>query len=257
MSKALRDKVILVTGGGTGIGRGIAYACVEAGAKVVVGTLEDMSSEASDTESMSSIDYQQLDVADPKAIAQWVENAAQKHGRIDGLVANAGVTVVSDFLDVELAELERLWSINQRGVFLTAQAVAKDMVKRTTAGSIVTIGSNHAKASAAGYEMYAATKAGIVAMSRAMAWSLGKHGIRVNSLSPGLTRTEAVMKHLHEAPHLDSAFRSLHASGRYNSVDEVGSCAVFLLSSASASMTGADLLADHGMSAALAEFPGA
>jgi len=252
MTLALEDKIILITGGGAGIGKGITDACVAAGATVVIGSLEDTSSVVPS----ERVDYQMLDVSYPQAIDNWVDAAVERYSRIDGVVANAGVTLTPDFLGAELADLEQLWTVNQRGVFLTAQAVARRMVSAETGGSIVTIASNHTRASAAGYEMYAATKAGIVAMSRAMAWSLGKHAIRVNSLSPGLTRTEAVSRMTDDNPQLDSVFRSWHATGHYNSVNDVGACAVFLLSDASASMTGTDLLADQGMSASLSGLNG-
>lgn len=247
MSGELRDRVILLTGGGAGIGRGIALACQAAGATVVIGTLEGA------TQSVPDADVHALDVTDPAAIAAWVAAAQRRHGRIDGLVANAGITLTPRFLDADVATLDRLWEVNQRGVFLCAQAVAQSMQRNGTGGSIVTIASNHARASDAGYEMYAATKAGVVAMTRAMAWSLGPHGIRVNSLSPGLTATEAVAQAASD-PARDATFRSWHASGRYNRVDEVGECAVFLLSDRASALTGTDLLADQGMAARLAAF---
>lgn len=254
MSLALQDKVILVTGGGAGIGRGVVHACLDAGATVVVGTLDSADCVDGASEPIERLDIHALDVADPDAILQWVDAAVEQHGHIDGLVANAGITLTPDFLSAEIEQLERLWTINQRGVFLCAQAVARKMVEAQRPGSIVTIASNHARASAAGYEMYAATKAGIVAMSRAMAWSLGKHGIRVNSLSPGLTLTETISERIAEEPHVEALFRSWHATDRYSRVDEIGQCAVFLLSSASLSMTGSDLLADQGMAASLGNF---
>ena len=245
----LAGRVVLVTGGGAGIGRGVVEACRAAGAHVHVGTLERDA--AFDDPEVSCA---WLDVADPAGIERWVGLARERYGRIDGLVANAGITVQGAFLDTVPDDLDRLWRINQRGVYLCAQAVAGRMVADERPGSIVAIGSNHARASDAGYEMYAATKAAVVAMCRAMAWSLGPHGIRVNSLSPGLTATEAVERAAAD-PADRARFERWHATGRYNTVREVGDCAAFLLSDASASMSGADLLADQGMSARLVEFP--
>lgn len=245
----LAGRVVLVTGGGAGIGRGVVEACRAGGARVVVGTLEpDAVFDDADVECES------LDVTDADAIDRWAAGAAARHGRIDGLVANAGITLQAPFLEMRRDDLERLWQVNQRGVFLSAQAVARHMVAGARPGSIVAIASNHARGSDAGYEMYAATKAAIVAMCRAMAWSLGPQGIRVNTLSPGLTRTEAVAAAAAD-PAIETVFRGWHATGRYNTVRQVGDCAAFLLSDAAAAISGADLLADQGMCARLADFP--
>jgi len=244
----LDGRIVLVSGGGAGIGRGIVEVCHEGGATVVVGTLE-----AAAFDGFERVEVERLDVADPTAVTRWVVAAAERHGSIDGLVANAGLTLHPPFLEADLDTLDRLWRVNQRGVFVCAQAVARVMVERGQGGAIVAVASNHARASDAGYEMYAATKAAIVAMSRAMAWSLGPNGIRVNSLSPGLTRTEIVATAAEADPATEARFRSWHATNRCNSVREVGECAAFLLSDAAGAVTGTDLIADQGMSARLGD----
>jgi len=249
----LDGRVVLVSGGGAGIGRGVVEVCHEAGATVVVGTLEAATLEAGTFDNLERVEVEHLDVANPAAVKRWVDAAAERHGGIDGLVANAGLTLHPPFLDVDLDTLDRLWCVNQRGVFLSAQAVARVMVAQGQGGAIVAVASNHARASDAGYEMYAATKAAIVAMSRAMAWSLGSQGIRVNSLSPGLTRTETVAAAAEADPATEARFRSWHATARLNTVHEVGECAAFLLSDAASAVTGTDLIADQGMSARLGD----
>lgn len=251
MSGALAGKVILVTGGGAGIGRGVAEHCHACGAIVEVCSLETELAYPDH----ERINVSEVDVRETNAITAWVEAVAEQYGKIDGLVANAGVTLTSPFLETDLEEVETLWQVNLRGVYLSVQAVARQMVSRNCQGSIVNIASNHATASDCGYEMYAATKGGIVSMTRAMAWSLGEHSIRVNSLSPGLTLTEKVQDVASNNPELEALFNSWHATGQYNSVEQVAACAAFLLSDASAAVSGSDLIADQGMSARLAQFP--
>ncbi len=251
MSRQLDGKVVLITGAGTGIGRGIAEHCHDCGATVAVGTLEPSVSYSG----FERVVTCEVDVRQPASIQSWVGVIAEQYGRIDGLVANAGVTLTTPFLETSVDDLEMLWQTNLRGVYLSAQCVAKHMVRLGCHGSIVNVASNHATASDSGYEIYAATKGGIVSMTRAMAWSLGEHGIRVNALSPGLTRTDTVQAATSSNPELETLFRSWHATDQYNNVHDIGRCAAFLLSDASVSVTGTELVADQGMSARLVQFP--
>lgn len=250
MSKALLDqKVVIVTGAAAGIGWGIAQVCAEAGAIVVLADINDASNRV---ETLRDRGYESayfpLNVGDAAAIAPFIDGVVERFGRIDGLVNNAGVTIEGDFLAFDLDKLDCLWEVNQRSVFLLCQAAARRM---QPGSAIVNIASNHAGASVAGYEMYAATKGAIVAMTRAMAWSLGKKGVRVNSLCPGLTKTEAVAKVADENPALAASFDRMHADNKYNTVEEVGHIAAFLLSPCSGAMTGSNITADHGLSASL------
>jgi len=252
MTKPLKDNIVIVTGAGAGIGWGIVCACADAGATVIMAELnKDASFRANALqEKGADVHFYQTDVSNPESITTTVNHVAHDFGRIDGLVNNAGLTITGDFLTFSEQELERLWSTNLRSVFLMSQAVARVMQKKQK-GAIVNISSNQAVASVQDYEMYAGTKGGITAMSRSMCWSLGKHGIRVNTLSPGLTHTEAVAQVVEQKTALKKTFAAMHADGKYCSVKEIGNIAAFLLSDASAALTGADLVADHGLAAAL------
>lgn len=244
----LDGKIVIVTGGGAGIGLGIVKSCLAAGATVVCATVD--AAEGAHTEALGAF-FLQTDVADPHSLQRMIDRTTDLYGRIDGLVNNAGITIVKPFLDFPAGDLERLWQVNLRGAFLAGQMAARVMVGQESGGSIVNIASNHSRATGAGYEMYAATKGALTAMSRGMAWSLGQHGVRVNTLSPGLTLTDAVQAGPAADPDTDALFRSWHATGRYNEVGEVGAAAVFLLSDASSAMTGSEIVADQGMSARL------
>lgn len=247
-TQSLSSKIIVVTGAGAGIGLGIAQACVEAGATVVGATLL---AEHRDAVERAGAEFLQVDVASPESIAAMADVIAQRYGSPDGVVNNAGVTIQTPFLDMPLGDLDRLWQVNQRSVFLVSQHVARLMIKARRGGSIVNIASNHAGATLAGYEMYAATKGAVVSMTRAMAWSLGTHQIRVNALCPGLTRTEAIAEISAKDPAAERHFNAGQATGTYNTVPQVAATAVFLLSDQSAAFSGAELVADQGMSARL------
>lgn len=247
MSGVLVGKSIIVTGAGAGIGLGILRQVVAAGANV---TGLDFSPTAEAAVTAEGGRFIRVDVTDLDSFEAAIAAVRQAEGHLDGLVNNAGLTINVPFLEMTRTQMEQMWTINHRSVLAGCQAAAKIMVADGTRGSLVNIGSNHARCSNPGFEAYAGSKGAISAMARAMAWSLGPHGIRVNALCPGLTMTEKVIEAAQD-PRADAMFRSWHATGDVNSVEDVGNVAVFLLSELSASMTGAELIADRGMSALL------
>jgi 3-oxoacyl-[acyl-carrier protein] reductase len=247
MSRLLEGRVIIVTGAASGIGRGILRMAVQAGARVA--GLDVAEGAQTRIEREGGIAYH-TDVAKADEFAEVVARVRRDLGRLDGLVNNAGITFITPFLEATVEEWDCLWRVNQRSVLAGAQAAARIMVADACGGSIVNVASNHARASDRGYDAYAGTKGAIVAMTRAMAWSLGEHGIRVNALCPGLTMTEGVTAAATD-PGRAAEFASWHATGKVNTVDDVGRAAVFLLSDAAASLSGAEIIADQGMSARL------
>lgn len=251
-SHSLQDKVVIITGGSAGCGWGFTKACAEAGAKVVVADINPLDDDR--IEMIRSLGggphYIHTDVSDPQSIQALIDQVIEQFGVIDGVINNAGLTLIGDFLEFELEVVERLINTNLRSVFLVSQAAARHM-REQGSGAIVNIASNHALASTAQYEMYAATKGGIVSMTRAMCWSLGQYGIRVNTLCPGLTRTEPIHEMAVNDPVVEKSFNAMHATGAFNTVEQLGAVGVFLLSDASASISGAEVIADQGMVASL------
>lgn len=236
----LSGRHILVTGAGAGIGLGILRQCRAAGARV---TGFDNRAEARAAIQAEGATFAQVDVGDAPALAA----AVAALGPLDGIVNNAGITIQTPFEDMPVADMDLLWRVNQRAPMIVVQAALPAMPR---GAAIVNVASNHARASDQGYEAYAGTKGALTAMTRAMAWSLGPRGIRVNALAPGLTMTEAVTKIAKEQDCMD-LFNSWHATGHVSTVDEVGAAAAWLLSDAAAALTGAEILADQGMSARL------
>ncbi len=248
----LKEKIVIVTGGCSGIGWGITQAATAAGATVVACQRSLNGQERIDqlvSEGFNA-QFRQCDISKPDQITRFIEDVIKEYGRIDVLINNAGVTIEGDFFNFSLEKLDMLWATNQRSTFLLSQAAARHM-RNFGKGNILNISSNHSHASVPGYEMYAATKGAISAMTRAMAWSLGPHGIRVNTLSPGLTMTEAVQKVADNNPTLADAFGELHATKEVSTVDEIANVAVFLVSDLARAITGQDIIADQGVAALL------
>lgn len=242
----LSGRVIIVTGAGAGIGLGIARQCRAAGAEVVG---FDVNPDGAARLAEIGAQFAQVDVANVDAFEQAIETVYQNHDRLDGLVNNAGVTIQVPFLEMSRAQMETLWTVNQRSVLVGCQTAARIMTAAGK-GAIVNIASNHAHCTNPGFEGYSATKGAIVSMTRAMAWSLGPHKVRVNALCPGMTRTEIVEDAMRD-PANEANFRSWAADNEVNTVEEIGDLAVFLLSDAAAAVNGADIVADRGMSVLL------
>lgn len=249
----MEGKVIIVTGGCSGIGWGITRLAAERGATVIAGQRSLSGQERIDGLVAKGKDahFLPLDVSDPDRVNAFVDEVRNRFGRIDALINNAGITIECDFFQMPLEDLDKLWNTNVRSIFLMSQAAARHMVDDGNGGAIVNISSNHGTASVPGYEMYAGTKGAISAMTRSMAWSLGMHKIRVNTLSPGLTMTEDVQQVAKERPHLQTVFNELHATRDVASVDEIAQAVLFLASDDSSAITGTEIIADKGLTAQL------
>ncbi len=243
----LSQRHIIVTGAGAGIGLGIARQARAAGAQV---TGLDVSDDGKHRLESIGAHFTQVDVRNVEAFVEAIEAASERVGRLDGLVNNAGVTIKVAFLDMTLEQMETLWQVNHRSVLVGCQCAGRILSASGRGGAIVNIASNHARATNPGHEGYAGTKGAIVAMTRAMAWSLGPCGVRVNALMPGMTQTEIVIEAMNDPANAEN-FRSWAADHEVSTVEEIGDAAVFLLSDASSALNGADIMADRAMSALL------
>lgn len=244
-------KVVAITGGGQGIGRGIALQFARAGYSVsIADPVEDGGREAVDLiekEGAKAL-YEMADTSNEEDVARWMERTARELGAPCALVNNAGIMIRKPFLELTAAELDRVLAVHVRGAVLCAQTAARLMINDGIAGSIINIASTRAFMSEPDTEAYTAAKGALVALTHAMAMSLGKHRIRVNSISPGWIETrDWQFSERSRTPEHSKEDREQHPVGRIGTPDDIAEACLFL-SEHAGFMTGQNIIIDGGMS---------
>ncbi len=243
MSLRLDGKIMIVTGGLSGIGAAVARRLVAEGATVVVAD-RSAPETALGPGPMAPL---RADVQDPVSVRALVEAVVARHGRLDGLVHSAGIGSYTPFLETSLETFDRVMSVNLRGTFIVGQAAARAM-KESGGGVIVNIASVSGVTGNAGRSAYGASKWGVIGLSRVMAVDLAAFGIRVNALAPGAVETPLVDKMLPGDEAVQWIARTpLH---RYGRPEELAGAAAFLCSDDASYMTGHVLVVDGGFTAA-------
>ena len=238
----LKDRVAIVTGGAQGIGRAIADNFGEEGATVVIADVNGAGAESAAAAIPGAVGLQ-VDVSNRKDVSRMVGETVRRFGKLDILVNNAAIVPFTAWDDIDFDEWRRIMAVNLDGVFLTCRA-ASDEMRKHGYGRIVNIASNTVVAGTPNMAHYVSAKGGVFGFTRALATELGKYGITVNSVAPGLTETEGVMA----SPHA-GAFdfvQSLQAIPRHGVAADIAPAVAFLASEGARWVTGSMLVVDGG-----------
>lgn len=263
---SMDEKLILVTGAGTGIGRGVALEAARMGADVVISYLSSAQGAMEVVEEIKGMGQRvtavQGDLGEVANCYRVVDEAVSFLGGLDGLFNNAGLTFTKGFLDVSEADFNRMYNVNIRGEFFCCQRAVPYMIERGkklcelypdqpwAGGSIVNMSSVHGSVGFVGHSVYASTKGAINAFSRELAMELCPQHIRVNVIAPGTIEVPSYFKS--DPSYTREMGNSFVPWGRVGLPEDVGYLAIYLLSDASEFMTGQVLCFDGGLTAKMA-----
>lgn len=252
----LDQRTALVTGGSRGIGFAIAEAMSQAGASVVIIARNAEALEEARRKLLHagrSVSAFAFDAARLDEIPDFYRRVAQATGGIDILVNNAGAVVRGTAESVDLSDFHRLVELNLTAVFVLCQEFAKERIGRGKPGKIINIASIMSETVRSGAAAYAMTKGGIRQLTKALAVEWAPHGIHVNAIGPGFTRTELTSK-LWQDKAFEAAVRTRTPLGRWGTPEDMGAAAVFLASPASDFITGQTLYVDGGLISSMGAF---
>jgi len=255
----LKDKVAVVTGAAMGIGKGIAQVFSREGARVVIVDVnEDAGQRTADEIERSGRDafFIQADVANEEQVKTMADAAVERYGTVNVLVNNAGIGVYKSVLGTSSQEWDRCLNVNLKGVFLCSKYIIPHM-QQAGGGVIINIASVHAVATVAATAPYAASKGGVLALTRNMAIDYAKDHIRVNAICPGWVYTpliEGIFRASGDPEGMKKRITERQLLGRLGTPEDIGYAALYLACEESSFVTGTALFVDGGLTAVLEEW---
>jgi NAD(P)-dependent dehydrogenase (short-subunit alcohol dehydrogenase family) len=249
----LDGKVSVVTGAAAGLGKAMARALGQAGSKVVIWDLNGPKAEETAAlfrEEGIEATAVQADVTKPDQIEAAVSEIMDRHGRIDALFNNAGITIHKNAEDMPLEDWHRVMEVNLNSVFMMSQVVGRIMI-RQKAGSIVNTSSMSGLIvnTPQNQTSYNVSKAGVIMLTKSLAVEWARHNIRVNTIAPGYMKTEMTAPFFEAGGPMVEKWMSLTPMGRPGNPEELGGLAVYLASDASSFVTGGVFVIDGGYTA--------
>ena len=259
LSMRMEDKVVVLTGAASGIGRSTAILLAKEGATQVLSDIDEKGLKETlnlirDGKDRTTI--QKVDVRKAAEVKQMIDAVIHKYGRIDVLIANAGVVRVGPIEDFPDTDYDLLIDVNLKGTYYCCK-YAVPYFKKQRSGSIITLASVAAHIGQVNHANYCSTKAGVLGFTRALALDLAPYGIRVNSISPGATDTPMLVSDVTKQARergvafevVKKEFEQEGVMGRWAKPEEVATGILFLASDESSYVTGADLRIDGGWTA--------
>ena len=254
----LQDKVALITGAASGIGKEMAIEYAKQGAKVVIAdlALEAASKTAEEIKQAGGQAFAvAMDVSSEEQVDKGVADAAAHFGGIDILISNAGIQIISPVVDYPFEQWKKMLAIHMDGAFLTTRACMREMIKAGRGGSIIYMGSVHSHEGSPFKSAYVAAKHGLLGLAKVVAKEGAKDGIRANVICPGFVRTPLVDKQIPEqAAQLNISEEDVikkvmlkdTIDGEFTTTQDVAQTAIFLAAFPSNALSGQSIVVSHG-----------
>jgi 3-hydroxybutyrate dehydrogenase len=254
----LKDKVAIITGSASGIGKEIALEYAREGAKVVIADLALAAAQATADEINNSGGKAmavEMNVTDEAAVDAATAKVVEQFGGVDVLISNAGIQIISPIVDLQYDDWKKLMAIHADGAFLTTRAAMRAMIKQGKGGAIIYMGSVHSHEASPLKAPYVTAKHGLIGLAKVVAKEGAKDGIRANVICPGFVRTPLVEKQIPEQSKAlgiseDDVIKKVMlkdtVDGEFTTVQDVARLAVFLGAFPTNALTGQSITVSHG-----------